>query len=139
MATRAESLIRQFCEQRTREVNEEASVARRKVPERIPVTQLPVRVRRAIAAYRHHDRLRDAAQKILKQAGVETYRLTQGNGRRVNNVRKDEQLAAINKRQAERAAAIRELRDRSYVAIMGAKPEVARVVVERIQKELAEI
>ena len=138
MATRAESLIRQFCHQRTLEVAGETKTARDKIPENVPLTKLPKDVQADIATVRHLTWRVNKIVKRLVTAGYHDYEIRRERSKLTNPQRAD-RLAAVAQQDSTRRLKINQLRDRAYVEIMGKGPAEAREIVERVQAELKQI
>lgn len=138
MATRAESLIRQFCTQREGEINDEGREARSKIPEHLKVTVFPAAVQRKIRELRKLQRQAEHLITTLTKFGLPRYELTT---RRMvfTNPAKDHLIAAHNKRQTERHRRLLALRQQAYIDIMGKSPAECAKIVERVRKELAKI
>jgi hypothetical protein len=138
MATRAESLIRQFCHQRRLEVDDEHKAANKRVPQRIAIRSLPAGLRAVIAEFRRvHARERQLEQR-LKAAGIGTYELALRRTT-IGNPKAGELHMANNSRAANRRRQIEAIQQKAYVDVLGKPPAEARAVVERVQRELKQV
>lgn len=138
MATRAESLIRQFAEARIKDIGDVELLAAKHVPQRVRVTSLPQAVQRALKNYRKYSALKDRAKRALVALDIEPYNLTHGSQVILNPYRNKRQ-AEINDRRIARQTQVRTLREAAYIQVMGAKPAEARAVVEQFQQAIAKI
>lgn len=136
MATRAESLIRQFCTARENEIRDEMKRRRDAVPVKIRIRDLPARLRRLVQRRRQLKIELDRIDAQLTQAEISTYQIT---ATTVPFHKREHVLKALVQQQVNRLEAIDRIRNQAYIGVMGAKPADARAIVEAVRADLAKV
>lgn len=138
MATRAESLIRQFCDQRRRDIVQTQQHDLNRIPERVAIRTLPPHVQRLIREYRQLSARRDRIAATLKRRGVQYHDLNRRTST-IHNPEWDDRRAAVTSRGADRLLKVESLRQQAYVDLIGQPGPTARKIVLRVQKALKAI
>lgn len=138
MATRAESLIRQFCQQRRVEVQAAYKVTVEALPLKVSIASLAPRVRRSIRVYRDLNQRAQTIKAALMKEGYSSYELDRKTST-ITNPDRERATSHASQRQIKRLAQIEAVQQTAYVTVMGRTPAEARIVVEELVKALKKI